>query len=519
MNSLKKSMGATAGTFMAVSAVLGSGMMILPGVSYHELGGSAWLPWAIAALSVVPLLCCYAWLGRRYPSASGVAHYAEVALGRNLGRSVGIVAAIGLLAVIPATAITGGRYIAQFLGNSAAAWVFPIVALAVATAVAYVGTNVSSKLQVGLILGLFALVTCVAIVALGVHGFVPPSLELPPYAKLGGILTAVYVAFAGWETVAFTFEEHKRADLIPRIFGISYAIVVVLYALLLLGLFAAVAPGDDRLDSAPLLLLAQRALGDVGLPVTLVVVIVCIMANIFAALLALSRLVFGLARSGYLPTTLSRVRERDANPVAAVLAVGATLSPIALLGAIGLFPFEVLFSVTGGLYFVLYGVGVAAFALLAKGKPAKLTSVLGATSVLGVTLVAGQSMWLSWGAFGLILCAVTVLSHRQAKATDQRTIRFPAVRAPEPRTVEFLPVTPFRDAVNPTMPMRTAISQDALVAADALVTLHGAHALGYDPALVDAARTQIAFAYAAQRDTGRAQIAAVKTASRIFALA
>jgi amino acid efflux transporter len=439
VNKLKKSMGATAGTFMAVSAVLGSGMMILPGVSYHQLGGSAWVPWTVAALSVIPLLCCYAWLGRRYPSASGVAYYAEVALGKTAGRTVGIIAAIGLLAVIPATAITGGRYVAQFLGTGAAAWIFPVVVLAVATAVAYVGVNVSSKLQVGLIVGLFALVACVAVVALSVHGFASPSVELPAYASLGSVLTAVYVAFAGWETVAFTFEEHKRSDLIPRIFGISYAIVVVLYALLLLGLFAAVDSGDDRLESAPLLLLAERSLGAFARPVTLFLVTVCITANVFAALLSLSRLVFGLARSGYLPSMLSRVRSRDQNPVVAVLVVGAALTPIAVLGAIELFSFEVLFSVTGGLYFVLYGVGVASFALLAKGWPARAVTVVGAASVLGVTLIAGQSMWLSWVAFFLVLASIAVFGRRTSGAADPRTVRFEAV---EPRTVQFATVEP-----------------------------------------------------------------------------
>ncbi|MFD2416760.1 APC family permease [Amycolatopsis pigmentata] len=439
MTDLKKSMGGIAGTFMALSAVLGSGMMILPGVSYHQLGKSAWIPWAIAAVSVIPLLSCYAWLGRRYPSASGIAYYAEVALGPAVGRTVGIIATIGLVAAVPATALTGGRYVAQFLGIGAAAQVFPIVVLAGGTIVAYLGANVSSKLQVALIIGLFALVTCIAVVALAVHGFAPPNLALPAHGDLGGVLTAVYVAFVGWETVAFTFEEHKRSDLIPRIFAASFAIVVVLYALLLLGLFATVDPADGRLDSAPLVLLAERALGSLARPVMLIVVIACITANVFAAALALSRLVFGLARSGYLPAKLSRVRERDRNPVAAVLVVGATLTLIATLGASGLFSFEVLFSVTGGLYFVLYGIGVAAFARLAKGIKARVITVVSAITVAAVTLIAGPSMWWSWAAFLVVLLGVVALGRRTSKTADAETIQFnvAALRAAEQETVQF----------------------------------------------------------------------------------
>ncbi|GAA0895974.1 APC family permease [Pseudonocardia zijingensis] len=459
-------MGAVAGTFMALSAVLGSGMMILPGVSYHQLGRSAWLPWTIAAVSVIPLLCCYGWLGRRYPSASGVAHYAEVALGRTTGRAVGIIAAIGLLSIIPATATTGGRYIAQFSGVESATWSFPIIVLVGATAAAHIGANLSSRVQVGLITGLFVLVTCISVAALGVHGFVPPPADTLPEGDLGIVLTAVYVAFAGWETVAFTFEEHKRSDLIPRIFATSYVIVVALYAILLLGLLVAVDSTDPRLDSAPLLALAQRSLGSLAEPATLLVVTACIVANVFAATFALSRLIFGLARSGYLPAVLTRTRDADGNPVYAVLAVGSVLTPIAALSASGLFPLEVLFGVTGGLYFVLYGIGVAAFAVLAPGTGPKAVAAVGAATVVAVTVIGGQSMWLSWAAF-LLALGVVALFGRRAPAVDPAepaTIEFPTVplRVPafagvDQRTVE-LPRAPVRRPVPhpPHPPVRMA---------------------------------------------------------------
>lgn len=419
MSDLRKSMGGAVGTFVALSTILGSGMMILPGTSYYQLGRSAWLPWTIAAVSVIPPLYCYAWLGRRHPSASGVAHYSELALGPAVGRTAGLLAMLALVAGIPATAITGGRYVAQFSGAGSLTWAFPVVVLVGATVVACIGANVSSRLQVTLILGLFALVTCTAVVALSRHGVKAPSTALPPIGKLGGVLTAVYVAFTGWETVAFTFEEHKRPDVIPRIFVASYVIVVALYGLVLFGLFGAVDPGDKALNSAPLLTLAQRSLGALGRPATLSLVIASITANVVASVLALSRLVFGLARSGYLPTALSRVRERDGNPVTSVLAVGSTLTLIAVLGATGLVPFESLFVLSGGIYFVLYGIGAASFAKLARGERTRAVSVLCAVTVVSVTVLAGPPMWLCWALFAVICLATAALSRRPAAGLRQ----------------------------------------------------------------------------------------------------
>jgi amino acid efflux transporter len=421
VSELRKSTGAAVGTFMALSTILGSGMMILPGISYSQLARSAWIPWAVAAVSVVPLLYCYAWLGRRYPSASGVAYYSEIALGPVVGRSVGLLATLALVTGIPATAITGGRYVAEFSGDQSLAWAFPIAVLVLATAVAYAGTKVAGRLQTGLILALFVLVACTAFVALSSHGVAAPSLELPGFSRLGGVLTAVYVAFTGWETVAFTFEEHKRPEAIPRIFAASYLIVVALYAAVLLALFAAVNPGDKTLNSAPLLVLAERSLGSLGRPATLVLVVATVTANVFASVLALSRLVFGMARSGYLPAALSRVRGRDRNPVTSVFAVGAALTLVAGLAVSDLVPFEGLFILSGGIYFVLYGVGAATFAKLAwaDSARARIVSVVSGLTVLGVTALAGLPMLMCWAVFGVVVLAIAVLGRRLSPPSRQ----------------------------------------------------------------------------------------------------
>jgi amino acid efflux transporter len=216
------------------------------------------------------------------------------------------------------------------------------------------------------------------------------------------MLTAIYVAFTGWETVAFTFEEHKRPELIPRIFAASYAIVVALYALLLLGLFAVVEPGEDGVGSTPLLLLAERSLGPAGRPVTVLLVVAAITANVVASVLALSRLVFGLSRSGALPAALGRVRERDRNPVPAVVAVGAVLTSIALLAAGGPVRLEVLFILSGGIYFVLYGLGAASYGRLAPGAGARVLTGLCGVTVLAVTVLAGPPLWWCWVAFAVL---------------------------------------------------------------------------------------------------------------------
>ncbi|PZS34199.1 MAG: hypothetical protein DLM58_06225 [Pseudonocardiales bacterium] len=271
-------MGGGVGTFMALSTVLGSGMMILPGTSYHELGRSAWMPWGIAAVSIVPPLYCYAWLGRRYPSASGLAHYSEVALGSSVGNTSGLLATVALTTGIAATAITGGRYLADFAGMPELGWAFPALAA---------------------------------------------------------------------RSPCCWWRAPSRETCSPRCWR--------------------------------------------------------------------CRLVFGMARAGYLPTRLSALRPRDDNPVTAVLGVGAVLTVIVVGVTSGAVAFQALFVLSGGIYFVLYGIGSAPYAKLASGPMAVVVTALCAVTVVAVTVLAGPPMWACWALLAAVLAGVAFAGRRRRR--------------------------------------------------------------------------------------------------------
>lgn len=418
-NELRRSLGGVTATFIALGTILGSGIMILPGLTYHSLDRSAWVPWAIAAISVIPLLVAYSWLGRRYPAASGVAHYSEVAFGRPLGATSGILALIALATGIPATALTGGRYAAQFTGQPALQWLLPLALVGGATCLAAIGNTVSGRVQTCLTLSLCLVVVLVSTIAIASSGSPHPDLAFPG-PSLAGPLAAVFVAFTGWETVAFTFEEHARPELIPRLFAVSYLIVTSIYALVLLALFAAAAPDEPGMTDAPLLLLAQKAMGgEMGRYLMIGFVVAAIMSNVLASSVALSRLVFGMARNRHLPHKLGVVTE-NGTPLRAVLSVGITLLLLVLIVCLGYLPFEQLFVISGGIYFLLYGVGAAAYAALNHHPAAKLVTLLSLISVAIVGVLAASSLLVSLGlAFGVFAVITLVLRISSRQNTEE----------------------------------------------------------------------------------------------------
>src|SRR5882672_5225550 len=106
---------ATIGLGQAVAlylgAILGAGVLILPGVTASEAGPAAILSWTFIAILGLPLALTFARLARRSPDAGGVAAFARAAFGDAAGAVSGwwffIAGSIGQ-AVVP---LTGAYYV------------------------------------------------------------------------------------------------------------------------------------------------------------------------------------------------------------------------------------------------------------------------------------------------------------------------------------------------------------------------------------------------------------------------
>ena len=82
---LTKTLTVTQAIALGVTIVVGSGLLILPGLAYERVGRSAIYAWLACALIVLPILFIFARLGARFPSAGGVAGFVQAAFGRALG--------------------------------------------------------------------------------------------------------------------------------------------------------------------------------------------------------------------------------------------------------------------------------------------------------------------------------------------------------------------------------------------------------------------------------------------------
>lgn len=90
-------LGLIGGLVLLATSLLGSSVFVVPVLGVAIAGDGALASWLILIAFMVPMAMVFGALGRAYPHAGGVSHWA----GRALGRRMEWVAALLLISVIP----------------------------------------------------------------------------------------------------------------------------------------------------------------------------------------------------------------------------------------------------------------------------------------------------------------------------------------------------------------------------------------------------------------------------------
>ena len=315
--------GLATASALYIAAVLGTGVLVLPGLAADAAGPASVLAVAVVLVLSIPLAGTFAALAARYPDAGGVATFVRLALGPTAARAAGYWFFFGVNFGVPVLAALGGNYLVAALGLDAA-WVTPIgfgfVILPII--LNFFGLRVSGRVQ----LGFSALLV---IVVVGVVASAVPAVRVThftPFLPHGwtGVALAISLfvwAFAGWEAVthiAGEFRNPRRT--IPLATAIAVAVVGLAYLALQFVTVGVV--GTNRTASAvPLIDLVSATLPGVGPVVVAVIAAVVIIGVSNAYLPAFANLGASLGRDGDLPAWFGRGAEPGAVPRRALTAL------------------------------------------------------------------------------------------------------------------------------------------------------------------------------------------------------
>ena len=414
MTSLKKSLTLTSGTALFLNIVIGAGLLVLPGLAYQQVGNLSIISWLVCALVAIPSVMIFMILGKQFPDAGGVPHYALRAFGKMSQR---IASFIFLGAVIfgqPAIALTGGYYLDKIFPISphfyAAVFVIAVTALhsVAGPALGKILITIGSSLLV-------VLLALMAVAFIGIdYGNLKtalPSLSEFHFADVTLIfapLMMIFFAYTGWEVGTHAAEDFINSDRdFPRAMIYSFVIATFLY-FILAGLvqMAGMTSGFD----APFVELTRPVLGEGGKFLVAIVTTIIIFANIFGAMLAVSRMVFALGREQLLP------------PYFAVTRGGVPMRALIWLCVI----FMVILGLDYGKYFVniqqmlalcgqnlliMSGIAAACLWRITPVLSHKILAGLGVAITLVILLVAGVAIYYP---IGLALLAI-IYHYRAAK--------------------------------------------------------------------------------------------------------
>ncbi|QUH03223.1 APC family permease [Saccharopolyspora erythraea] len=329
------------------AVVIGLGSMIGAGVfsafapAAAAAGSGLLAGLAIAGVVAYCNATSSAALAARYPRSGGTYVYGRQRLGEWWGFAAGWGFVVGKTASCAAMALTFAAYVAPEFSRPPA-----VLAVLGITAVNCFGiTKTAGVARVLLAATLLALAVALTAVFAADHvGAMPLTAHPAGVLQSAGLL---FFAFAGYARIATLGEEVREPQrTIPRAIPIALGAALVVYAVVGVGLLAALGPEALARSRAPLADAARAGgLGALA-PAATVGAAVAALGALLALVTGIGRTALAMARNGDLPRRLATVHPRYQVPrhaeLALALVVCALVLTLDLREAIGFSSFGVL---------------------------------------------------------------------------------------------------------------------------------------------------------------------------------
>jgi amino acid efflux transporter len=378
-------MSTTRGIALYVGALLGPGLLVLPGLAAAAAGPASILAWAGLLVLSGLVAIVFARFGIEHRSAGGVADYVAAGLGERAGRAAGWCFLAGIITGAPIVCTLGAGYLTTSLPARAL-----IGGVMLASLIVMSGRKASTGVQLALVA---VLLLVLALAVGGAIKDVRPGNFRPfaphGWSAIGTAATVLMLSFVGWEAVApltGRFANPRRQ--LPRVIGAAFAITAVIYLALATVTIAALGPRAGT--EAPVAALLAFSIGPAG-PVV---------AAIAALLLTLGAVNAYLTGGAALTRTLG---SRSFTP-------GLIVSGLVILTLIGLGIVPVATAVTVPVSFLLL-VYLGCMISAARAMPGRMRPIAVVAAVANLLILA----YAGTAALPAIVLAVVVAAKGQAR--------------------------------------------------------------------------------------------------------
>lgn len=316
---LRRTLGLFEVTISGVGIILGAGIYALIGEAAGLAGNAVWISFALSALVAIFTGLSYAELASMFPRASAEYEYTNQAFGQLPAFLIGWL--IIFSGIVGASTVSLG--FAGYFRALTGIPILPSAVLLLAALSAIILLGIKQSARIAILLTAIEVMGLIFIILLGIPYL--GSVDLLEISPLGhsGIFRAsalIFFAFIGFEELVKLSEEAKNPEKnIPR--GLMLAILasIVLYILVAISSVSILGWEELSRSSAPFADIAYSALGPDASNIMSIIALCATVNTALLMLLASSRIIYGMAQSGALPSLLAAVHSRTQAPWTATL--------------------------------------------------------------------------------------------------------------------------------------------------------------------------------------------------------
>jgi amino acid efflux transporter len=300
------------GVAMYIGAVLGSGILILPGFTAQATGPSSILAWLLLSIVSVPLAYTFARLSLTYSHYGGMSNIVSHAFGKRTGAVTGWFFFVWVATGQCVVGFTGAGYLVNVFGLSnlwyyGIAFMFILLAL-LANLFGIRATGGFALLLSGIVLVLLIATIIFTLPAIEVIHFTPWFTH--GWQGFGQASVLIFWALFGWESMTHLAPEFRNPKRdVMRSMWISVFLIGILYVLLsIVTVGTHTYSGTDAI--APLAVLMNHTLGiSAAIATAVITCLVCLgTLNVYVA--SSARLGYAMARERQLPAWFNRLDRR-----------------------------------------------------------------------------------------------------------------------------------------------------------------------------------------------------------------
>ncbi|GED26097.1 amino acid permease [Brevibacillus agri] len=304
-----------------IGAVIGSGVLLIPGLAAEKAGPASILAWLVMSILVLPMALTMGLLSARYPSSGGVSTFVRTAYGDRFGNIVGWFFLLSVPIGAPILSVTGANYLAVLLGwgdtqiYAAAALILTAVLI-----MNVLGMHVAARVQT-IVVALIISILIVAVVAALPHASAAHFTPFAPNGWLSVVQAAglLFWCFIGWEAVTHLSEEFvdPAKNAIRGVLW-SAGIVALLYFAVAFMTVATHSYGAG-ISAAALSVMVQLSLGPVGGWIVAVTALFICIATTNAYIGAAARIAYALAQEKIAPRWFGLLHAKYRTPIGGLL--------------------------------------------------------------------------------------------------------------------------------------------------------------------------------------------------------